>query len=279
MRIPKDSELTPEALACREEIRKEPMFDHSFKIGVLCRLIETEGYSEATQEEALYTIDQYKDRGIDLGRQTEVRRMAAKGRIPMTMSGFCAHPSEGSHERCAYLGLKCTCGCHQADRVYAGKGIVFAVMDDREKLAEGSTTISTIADAIEEALDNGQETSDQIARYLTTNAFQHVPDKRVRFNAVLKASDVVGAQITRKLYNAYNELAQTADEATDVAEKKTIRDEARGFAEAIQVVISPFSSEDKNDPRLVDWDEVDHMTELFEKEQRLVRKERDGNPQ
>ena len=70
-----------------------------------------------------------------------------------------------------------------------------------------------------------------------------------------------------------------ADEATDVAEKKAIRDEARGFAEAIQVVISPFSIEDKNDPRLVDWDEVDHMTELFEKEQRLVRKERDGNPQ
>ena len=55
--------------------------------------------------------------------------------------------------------------------------------------------------------------------------------------------------------------------------------EARGFAEAIQVVLSPFSSEDPKDPRLVDWDEVDRMTEAFEKEQRLVRRERKGNPQ
>ena len=45
------------------------------------------------------------------------------------------------------------------------------------------------------------------------------------------------------------------------------------------MVLSPFSGEDAKDPRLVNWDEVDRMTEVFEKEQRLVRRERKGNPQ
>lgn len=253
--------------AFREEYQKEPLFDHSFKLGVLYDRAYDKRYNKATRYEAQGQILQYRDRGIDLGRQGEVR-MEKKA---MTKSGFCAHPSEGSHERCAWQNLKCSCKCHEADRVYAGKGIVFSVIEDREKLALGHTTIDTIADAIEEALDNGYESSEEIARYLTTSAFQHIPDKRVRFNAVLKASDVVGAQITQKLYNTYNELQETAAETADEEERQAILDEARGFAEAIQIVISPFSSEDRRDRRRVDWTEVDRMTELFEKEQQQVR--------
>lgn len=278
MSIPSDSELYPETRARREEIRKAPLFDHGVKIGILSDRSTNENFSPEVRDEAYSEILRYRDEGLALQRLKEVNVANQKARIPMTRSGFCAHLSENSHLMCK--DLKCTCECHKKEKVYSGKGIIFAVIDDREKMREGNaTTIEIITEAIEEALDNGYEDSESIARYITTNAFQHVRDRRVRFNSVLKASDVVGAQITRKLLNSYNELATMADESDDPEEKRRIRAEATGFAEAIQVVISPFSSEDKKDPRLIDWDAVDHMTDLFEKEQRLVRKERDGNPQ
>lgn len=164
-------------------------------------------------------------------------------------------------------------------KTFTGRGIMFAIVEDREQLSTGSTTIDVIADAIEKALDAGHETSDAIARYLTTSAFQHIPDKRVRFNSVLHASDVVGANLVRKLMNAYNELAVMAEEEEDPQEKKRMQREASGFAEAVNIVLSPFSTEDAKDYRMVDWDKVDTITEKFEKEQRLVRRERKGNPQ
>jgi hypothetical protein len=83
----------------------------------------------------------------------------------------------------------------------------------------------------------------------------------------------------RKLYNTYNELAKMAEDEEDTQAKKLAAAEARGFAEALTIVLSPFSSEDPKDPRLINWDEVDRMTDNFEKEQRLVRRERKGNPQ
>ena len=162
---------------------------------------------------------------------------------------------------------------------FTGQGIIFAVIDNREEMERGATTVDVIADGIEAALDAGHEDSESIARYLTTSAFQHIPDKRVRFNSVLKAGDVVGAYILRKLYNSFNELAKMSEEEEDPQQKKLLAAEARGFAEALTIVLSPFSSEDPKDPRLVNWDEVDRMTDNFEKEQRLVRRERKGNPQ
>lgn len=163
---------------------------------------------------------------------------------------------------------------------FSGQGIIFAVMDDREKLPVGKvSTISVIADAIEAALDAGHETSEDIARFLTTSAFQHIPDKRVRFNSILKAGDAVGAHIWQKLANAYNELAVLVDEEQDPKKKAEIRAEATGFAEALNIVLSPFSCEDPGDSRLVNWEEVDRITAAFEKEQRFVIKERKGNPQ
>lgn len=229
---------------------QHPHLDHLFKVGVLLSRSRDRRLSKATREEALQELDRYHDEGLILGQfQGKEIKMGKKTR---------------SH----------------SDPVYSGRGILFAVIDDRESMRSGKvSTVDVIAEAIEAALDHGQETSEEIARYLVTSAFQHVTDKRVRFNSVLKAGDVVGAQITRKLYNAYNEIAEMANETEDPKEKAIIKAEATGFAEAVQIVISPFSSEDPEDARLVDWDEVDRMTAAFEKEQRFVRKERKGNPQ
>lgn len=193
----------------------------------------------------------------------------------MTESGFCAFESPGSHATCQTD--TCTCECHLEQKAFSGQGILFAVIDDREQMRMGkTTTVSIIADAIEAALDAGHEDSEAIARYLTTSAFQHIADKRVRFNSILKAGDTVGAQLTKKLYNSFNELAKMADETKAAGEKATLSAEARGFAEAIQIVMSPFSVEDPKDVQLVNWDEVDHLTELFEKEQRELRRFRTG---
>lgn len=168
----------------------------------------------------------------------------------------------------------------QQPEAFSGQGIIFAVIADREDMGQGHvTTIDVITAGIESALDAGYETSEEIARYLTTSAFQHIKDKRVRFNSVLKAGDAVGALITQKLYNAYNELAKLVDEEDDARKKALIKAEATGFAEALNIVISPFSCEDEGDPRLVNWDEVDRITAAFEKEQRYVIKERNGKLQ
>ena len=227
--------------------------DHLFKIGMLYDRSVGRAYPRSARAEAAAEILRYRDEGLILQK----------------------HPHKEE---------RMTKQTRALDKVepeaFSGQGIIFAVIDDREAMREGRvTTVDVIADAIEAALDAGHETSEEIARYLTTSAFQHVTDKRVRFNSVLKAGDSVGAHITRKLYNAYNDLAVTADEEEDPVKKAEIRAEATGFAEAIQVVISPFSCEDPEDFRLVNWSEVDRITAAFEKEQRFVIKERKGNPQ
>lgn len=224
---------------------------HLFQIGLLSRRSESKVYPEATRKEAADEILRYRDEGLILQKFGKEAPVAKTTR---------AH--EGEPE------------------TYAGQGIIFAVIDDREKMRTGKvTTIDVIADGIEAALDAGHETSEEIARYLTTSGFQHVTDKRVRFNSVLKAGDAVGALMLSKLYNAYNELCVLAEEEADPDKKRAILNEATGFAEALTIVMSPFSCEFPDDPRLVDWDEVDRITAALEKEQRLVRKERNGNPQ
>ena len=197
---------------------------------------------------------------------------------PMTKSGFCQHESPGSHAMCPNTRHRCDCECHQEQKAFSGRGILFAVIDDRESMRMGkTTTVTVIADAIEAALDEGHETSEEIARYITTSAFQHIPDKRVRFNSVLKAGDTVGAQLVRKLYNSYNELMETAEKERKPAAKASLEAEATGFAEAIQIILNPFSVEDANDPTLISWDEVDRLTDLYEKEQREIRAARKKN--
>lgn len=229
-----------------------PAFDHYVVIGELARRAKV----PQLRDEAEHDLAQYRDRGIVI-QEFKERDMAKQKKDKATPAAKRPH-----------------------DPVFTGQGIMFAVIDDREAFKTGrTTTVDVIAEAIEKALDEGHETSEEIARYLTTSAFQHIADKRVRFNSVLKAGDVVGAQIIRKLMNAYNDLAQLADEEDDAKAKAELRIEATGFAEAVQIVLSPFSCEDPKDPRLVDWDTVDRITTNFEKEQRLVRRERKGNPQ
>jgi hypothetical protein len=233
---------------------KHPHLDHVFKIGTLMKRVGDKNLSLATRQEAADELTRYTDEGRITHKFGKEEPVAKK--------------------------TKRTRAVEPEPTTFTGQGIIFAVIDDREQMREGKvTTIDIIADGIEAALDAGHETSEEIARFLTTSAFQHIPDKRLRFNAVLKASDVVGAQMTRKLYNSYNDLAQLADEEEDAKAKADLRLEARGFAAALQIVLSPFSSELASDPRLVDWDEVDRMVEAFEKEQRYVRRDRKGAPQ
>lgn len=232
--------------------RSDRHLDHLFQIGLLHRRSVSKAYPKATRDEADAEILRYRDQGLDLQKRGK--------EYPVATKKTRAHETE--------------------PETYAGQGIIFAVIDDRESMRSGKvTTIDVIADGIEAALDAGHETSDEIARFLTTSAFQHVTDKRVRFNSVLKAGDAVGALMLRKLYNAYNELCVLAEQEPDTDKKRAIINEATGFAEALNIVLSPFSCEFADDPRLVDWDEVDRITAAFEKEQRLVRKERNGNPQ
>jgi hypothetical protein len=241
--------------------------NHLFQVGIL---IERTGkpYPNAVRVEAQAELRRYRDEGLII--QKERDRMAEGSRIPMTMSGGCAFEHAGSHASCNKLD--CTCECHDEPKNFSGKGIIFAVIDDREKVRPGKvTTIDVIADAIEAALDAGKETSDEIARYLTTSAFSHIKDKRVRFNSVLKAGDTVGAKIVKKLFNAYEELCETAEDEKDPEQQATLEAEARGFAEALQIVMNPFACEDEEDPTLVSWDEVDRLTELFETDRRQAR--------
>lgn len=225
-----------------------PHLDHLVKVGMLGSRAKNGDMPRAARLEAAHEILRYRNDGL-VSQEEQV----AKTKRPTPK------PEEA---------------------VFSGQGIIFAVIDDREKMRPGRvTTVDVITEGIEAALDAGHETSEEIARFLTTSAFQHIPDRRVRFNSVLKAGDVVGAQITRKLLNAYNELAVMAEEEEDPDTKASIKAEATGFAEALNVVFSPFSCEDPDDPRQVTWDEVDRITAAFEKEQRFVRKERKGNPQ
>lgn len=230
--------------------RLERHLEHLFTISVLDSRSRDKHMPKATRTEAATELLRYRDQGIVLQKFGGEKKVAKKTRA------------------------------HEEPETFSGKGIIFAVIDDREAMREGKvSTIDVITEAIESALDAGNETSEEIAQYLTTSAFQHIPDKRVRFNSVLKAGDVVGAFILRKLYNAYNELAQLVEEEDDPRKKAEIKAEASGFAEALTVVMSPFSCEDPSDPRLVNWDEVDRISAAFEKEQRYVRIERKGNPQ
>lgn len=254
----------------RSKSAAHPHLEHLFKIGVL-QTRSRKPYPVATRKEARAELDRYYDEGLI------VQKTPKEGTMPgMKKSGFCAFESPGSHAKCS--GRHCDCDCHKEAKAFSGRGILFAVVDDREDMRMGkATTVDVIADAIEAALDAGKETSEEIAHYLTTSAFKHIPDKRARFNSVLKAGDTVGAQIVRKLFNSYNEIMETAEKERGAAAKAALQSEAAGFAEAIQIVLNPFSVEDGEDPTLVNWQEVDRLADLFAKEQREVRADRKKN--
>lgn len=193
--------------------------------------------------------------------------------MALTKSGFCMYESLGSHSQCT--GYKCDCECHEDRKQFKGRGIIFAVVDTNEVKRSGIyTTVEAITEAIEAALDNGKETSEEIAKYLTTGAFKHIADRTLRFNSLLKAGDATGAQIVKKLYTAYDELCETAAKAKTPKEKAELQVEARGFATAVQIMLSPFAVEYEGEPTLVDWDKVDELTAIFEKDREMIRSQK-----
>lgn len=149
--------------------------------------------------------------------------------------------------------------------VYSGMGVMFTVYDqNKDVFPKPPSTKAVIAKAIDEALDAGFETSDEIAEFLTTTTFPQVEDRVARFNSILKAGDVVGAQITVKLFNAYDDIINMAGENEQNEEDHAlIMAEARGFAEAMTIMYSPFSVEDDNNPKYVDWEIVEHLADLM----------------
>lgn len=229
--------------------------DHLLKVGVLYRLGHSVEVPKKFRKEALRDLAWYRAEGRKLLAQRQEGTMAKKKTKDQ-------EPEPGVEPR----------------RVYSRRGVLFAVVDDRVEAGEMST-IEVLSDAIDDALEHGYEDPEAIARWVVTSSFVHEPDKRVRYNSLLRAGDAVGAQLTRKLYNAYNELAEMVAEAETAGDKAAAKAEATGFASAVSIITSPFSCEDGANPHLVDWDAVDHVTGLFEAEQRHVRRERKGRPQ
>lgn len=156
---------------------------------------------------------------------------------------------------------------------FSGRGVMFTVYDHSRDYFPGvRSTPAIIAKAIEEALDAGYDDPTTIARYLVTTTFPHTTDRVAKFNSVLKAGDVVGANITTKLFNGYADLRKMARNAEDVGAQTYFEAEARGFAEAITIILSPFSVEHEDNRKEIDWDEVDHLTDLMEEQQEEARK-------
>lgn len=139
--------------------------------------------------------------------------------------------------------------------VYGGKGILFTVFEHSKSSMPGPiSSIQVIQEAIEEAHGKGITDSEGLSRFLTSSSFHHITGRRARFNSLVRAGDVVGAKLSQKLFNAYRDKCSVAGNL----------DEARGFAEAITIMFSPFAVEDSDDPREVDWELVHHYTDLME---------------
>lgn len=149
--------------------------------------------------------------------------------------------------------------------IYSGMGVMFTVYDQNSDIfPKPPSTKAVIAKAIDEALDAGFDTSEEIAEFLTTTTFPQVKDRVARFNSILKAGDVVGAKITSKLFNAYDDIINMAEENEQNKEDYSLfMAEAKGFVEAMTIMYSPFSVEDDNNPNYVDWDQVEHLADLM----------------
>lgn len=212
-------------------------YDHTLKIQFLWDVVNDYLADQDVIDEAFQEISRYKDQGMLLQELEKEGKLTTK-----KITGSKTKPT-----------------------TYSGKGILFTIFNkDRQFFPGPKSTVEIMARAIDEALDNGCEDSKDIARYLTTHSFQHVEDKTVRFNSVLKAGDAVGAKITSKLFNAYSDLKKMARTSETDEERDLAEAEAQGFLEAIAIVMSPFSCESPTNSREVDWEMVDHVASLYE---------------
>lgn len=222
-------------------------FDHSLKIGALYAMYNSYGsivWPEPARQEAYREIMRYRDEGLAVQEYSHIVIQERKEMTKRKKSSKRAEPL-----------------------VFSGQGILFTVFDhSKESLPGPSSTVKIIENAIDDALDSGHEDSEAIARFLTSHAFKHVDDRKARFNSLLKAGDAVGARLTQKMFNAYDDLLRNVKYAEDEEEADLAYAEARGFAEAMTIMFSPFAIEDEDDARRVDWDTVDHLTTLMEEQ-------------
>jgi hypothetical protein len=126
----------------------------------------------------------------------------------------------------------------------------------------GASTKQVIATAIQELLDQGITTGEQIAQELVTSTFPMVEDRAERFNAILKAGSVVGSNTTFKLHNSYEDLLGSALRSGTAESEQVALAEARGFMEAMTIMYNPIQVEDPTNSHYVDWGQVDRLTDM-----------------
>lgn len=157
---------------------------------------------------------------------------------------------------------------------YGLRGALYSIVDNtRDNLAGVESAKQILTDAIDEALDEGCETSDQIAGYLLTSQYEHVTDPDLRFNAILRASEQVGGHMRHKLFNLYHDLYLDAhDDSLSEDDQEVVFSEGAsyGFALALAVMLNPKTVEHPHDPLDVDVDVVQDMAELIESQHQKI---------
>lgn len=157
---------------------------------------------------------------------------------------------------------------------YSLRGVLYSVVDNtHDNLAGVGAARQIIIDAIDEALDEGCESSDQIVDYILTSQYQYVDEPDLRFNAVLRASEQVGGHMRHKLFNLYHDLYLDAhDDSLSEDDQEVIFSEGAsyGFALALAVMLNPKTVEHPHDPLDVDVDVVQDMAELIESQHQKI---------
>lgn len=149
------------------------------------------------------------------------------------------------------------------DKFYR-KGVLYAVVCDHENKPANKSSIDIIADSIKAASEHGHTSPKAIARWLVTSDFKHVPDREVRFNAVLKAGDGVGAHIIQKIVNLTDLIMELYKESDYKQEK--LYHEIIGMVMSLMIVLNPFTVEDKQDKTRVDVDILCDLVEEYVEE-------------
>ena len=149
--------------------------------------------------------------------------------------------------------------------MYSYKGVLFSSIEDYEQLPHGATSTSVLAEAIQEAMDAGKTTPIEISRYLCTNAFRHVPNKRLRYSSIVRASDATGARIIPKLVYLARLCSQAArsNHGKDNAQWRYYHGMMVGIANAYVVMMYPFTVEDAEDPNRINMRRLKDYTQEF----------------
>lgn len=144
---------------------------------------------------------------------------------------------------------------------YEGRGILFAVISNDE-MTGSKTTAKVLSEAIACGLEAGFDTPEKLSRFLLTTSFNHVSDKRVRYNLLFQAGDRLGARLIEKLHNSYSDLALKITKA-EKKDKKLAQRQALGFAQAMAIILNPIECENTTNPSFVVWQKVNQLAQEF----------------